>query len=133
MCVNIIGSLWGLEDEDGHNWTNGIFLLNEYYGEWGLNYYYDLYSEEGWWAMMGDFVWMSSFIGPLLEPWWILILVAMGDLTFGETGDEDLTEEEIAEKEKKAGANPDADDKAALGLISTDSMKGDARYTPDDH
>lgn len=100
--VNIIGSWWGLTDEEGHNWNNGIFLLNEYMGEWGLNHYYDLYSEEGWWAMFGDFVWMSSIIGPILEPWWILILVAMGDLSFGEVNTDGMTDEEITELETKA-------------------------------
>ena len=55
--------------------------------------------------MFGDWVWMSSIIGPLLEPWWILILVAMGDLSFGEVDTSNMTDEEIAELEKAASAD----------------------------
>lgn len=102
----MIGTIWGLEDEEGHNWKNGWFLFVEYIGVWGLYDYYDLFSQTGWWYMFGDWVWMSSIIGPILEPWWILILVAIGDLSFGEYDSKNMTEEEIIEAEKKATANP---------------------------
>ena len=43
--VNMIGTIWGLEDEEGHNWKNGWFLFVEYMGSWGLTEYYDLFSQ----------------------------------------------------------------------------------------
>lgn len=119
MLVNTTGNWWGTADKDGHNWNNGVFLLNEYVGAWGLNNYYDLYSEKGWWAMIG---WLCfvTFLFPV-ELIAILIDWASGNLTTAGKDFDNMSEEEIAAAEAKAAGDSNMNMKdVKINLVSND-------------
>lgn len=113
------------EDENGNNFESGMFLFAEYLGAWGLNDYYNLYSQEGWWTMFGDWVVITLFWWA--EPWIILILVAMEELSFG-SGNEGA--EEIAAAEAAAEG---ALDEAKKPVANARHITARLRYEEDEH
>ena len=80
--------------------------------------------------MFLDFLYMSSIIGPIfIEPIVIIVMLATGDLTWG--GD-DLTEEQIIERERRANSSDAQEEASEDGFINF-KERGRTRYSADDH
>jgi len=98
-------------------------------GSWGIYDYYNIYSQEGWWTMFWDWIWISSGVGTILELPLMLILVATGDLTFGDSSVSNMTEFELLEAEAKAEAEKIAkenleNEREGLGEVSETVSSG---------